>query len=84
MSEKRAPTGTPKGGEFASAGRAEAQCVSLDPYAHISVITTPQTLDGYCAECGDSMRVPNKGLGRASVASWKTRHQHLDLTKETP
>lgn len=44
---------------------------------HISVVTTPHTLDGYCATCGDSFRVPNKGLGRASLAAWKTRHQHV-------
>lgn len=44
---------------------------------HISVVTTPVTMEGYCATCGDSMRVPNKGLGRANLAAWKSRHQHI-------
>jgi len=29
-----------------------------------------------CGVCGDSIEAPDKGLGRAMVAAWRTRHQH--------
>lgn len=29
-------------------------------------------------KCGAGDIWPNKGLGRASAAAWKTRHQHPD------
>lgn len=28
--------------------------------------------------CGDGMVVADKGLGRAAIAAWRTRHQHLE------
>lgn len=27
-------------------------------------------------QCGDGLVVPDKGLGRALLATWKTRHHH--------
>lgn len=35
-----------------------------------------------CAVCGKSLSVPNKGLGRAKIAAWRTRHQHPEARKE--
>lgn len=29
-----------------------------------------------CQNCKEKKSVPNKGLGRASLAAWKTNHQH--------
>jgi hypothetical protein len=33
------------------------------------------TISSYCW-CGGEITVPNKGLGRAKLAAWETRHQH--------
>ncbi len=29
-----------------------------------------------CTRCGKSKTVPDKGIGRANLAAWKTQHQH--------
>lgn len=31
--------------------------------------------------CGNGINVPDKGLGRAAVAAWKTRHQDCEATR---
>ena len=31
-----------------------------------------------CLGCGADTAQPDKGLGRAFVATWKTRHQHAE------
>lgn len=28
-------------------------------------------------KCGDGVSYPDKGMGRAFVAAWRTRHQHI-------
>jgi hypothetical protein len=38
------------------------------------VITKTGMIEAHCA-CGDSVEMPDKGLGRAYIASWRTRHQ---------
>lgn len=35
-----------------------------------------------CATCGEGLDVPDKGLGRAAAAAWRTRHQGHDVTEE--
>lgn len=34
-----------------------------------------------CHTCGATASWPDKGLGRASAASWETRHQEHDYTR---
>lgn len=34
-----------------------------------------------CPVCKDGIDVPNKGLGRAVAAAWRTRHQHIGEAK---
>jgi len=31
-----------------------------------------------CGKCGTTFIAPDKGLGRAHVAAFETRHQHID------
>lgn len=38
------------------------------------VITTTGYIEVHCS-CGDSIKMPDKGLGRATIAAWKSRHQ---------
>lgn len=33
-------------------------------------------LRGTCLDCAATLSVPDKGIGRANLAAWKTRHQH--------
>lgn len=33
-------------------------------------------LSEMCHVCKDSIEVPDKGIGRAILAAWRTRHQH--------
>lgn len=35
-------------------------------------------LTGYCLDCGEQNRQPDKGIGRANLAAWRTQHQHAD------
>jgi len=34
-----------------------------------------------CATCGESVDLPNQGLGRATLAAWRTQHQGHDVTE---
>lgn len=46
--------------------------------------TTSETITETCPVCGETETVPNKGLGRAKIAAWRTRHQHPEArTEET-
>lgn len=38
------------------------------------------TLKVTCNGCGEAFYGPNKGLVRANLAAWKTRHQHIEET----
>jgi len=38
------------------------------------IITKTGYIEVKCA-CGDSIEMPDKGLGRAAIAAWKSRHQ---------
>ncbi len=38
------------------------------------VITTVGMIEAVC-DCGDSIKMPDQGLGRAAVQAWLTRHQ---------
>lgn len=85
---KRQPSGVPVGGQFAAFAQAEAEVTLVDTdddesalpdvitSGHIAVVTTPSTITGTCTACGEATTVPNKGLGRAVIGAWKTRHQH--------
>jgi hypothetical protein len=44
--------------------------------AHLSRVVEGDTLMGRCSICGDKRTVPNKGLGRATLAAWESQHQH--------
>lgn len=35
-----------------------------------------------CRTCGEGVDVPNKGLGRAIAAAWRTNHQGHDIESE--
>lgn len=37
-----------------------------------------ETIVARCGVCGVTYVAPNKGLGRANVAAFETRHQHRD------
>ena len=37
-----------------------------------------EELSEACDVCKESVTVPNKGLGRAVLAAWRTRHQHRE------
>ncbi|MFS0884940.1 hypothetical protein [Aeromicrobium sp. 179-A 4D2 NHS] len=39
-------------------------------------VTTGGTITSTCGVCGETETAPDKGLGRAKVAAWETRHQH--------
>lgn len=52
--------------------------------AHIAVTVVADTIVGKCHACGDRIQAPNKGLGRAVVATWRTRHQHLSESSTPP
>lgn len=52
---------------------------STAPGDHITVIHSGAQLTGRCAVCGDVCDTVNRGLGRATLAAWRTRHQHRDL-----
>ena len=41
-------------------------------------------LTGFCLDCGQQNRQPDKGIGRANLAAWKTRHQHEPAPPTTP
>ena len=41
---------------------------------HVTETTTPDRIVAQCV-CGESVDMPNKGLGRAMVAAFKSRHQ---------
>lgn len=43
-------------------------------------------LHATCLICEAKCHVPDKGIGRANLAAWKTRHQHTDRpsAKEQP
>ena len=43
---------------------------------NVTVTTTGSRIDAVCEVCGDGAEAPNKGLGRAVIAAWRTRHQH--------
>ena len=49
----------------------------LEPDEPVIVRTTKAGIKATCNVCGQSTTAPNKGLGRAKVAAWKTRHQHI-------
>lgn len=34
-----------------------------------------------CEVCGEGIDVPNKGMGRAILAAWRTQHQHREATR---
>lgn len=36
-------------------------------------------LTAACSQCREIVTVPDKGLGRATIGTWKTRHQHRTL-----
>ena len=36
------------------------------------------TITAHCLICDDRITELSKGLGRAILAAWKTRHQHTD------
>lgn len=42
--------------------------------------TTRTATDGQvtasCDVCGKTCTMPDKGIGRANLAAWETRHQH--------
>lgn len=37
-----------------------------------------------CATCGAGIDAPDKGIGRAMIAAWRTQHQGHDTHQETP
>jgi len=39
-------------------------------------------LTARCVTCGEGVDLPNKGLGRAMLAAWRTQHQGHDVTDE--
>lgn len=43
---------------------------------------TNETITETCPVCGETETVPNKGLGRAKIAAWRTRHQHPEARQE--
>lgn len=43
---------------------------------HVTLEQSPTQLRGTCGVCDEQCDVPNKGLGRATLAAWRTRHQH--------
>jgi hypothetical protein len=49
--------------------------------AHLSRAVEGDRLVGRCSTCGDKRTVPNKGLGRATLAAWESRHQHLGVSR---
>jgi hypothetical protein len=70
-----------RGDEFASTvGRGDADAYTEGQYLSYSDLAeqtkNPNRIVEKCATCGDSIDLPNKGLGRANAAAWRTRHQH--------
>jgi hypothetical protein len=39
-------------------------------------------LHAVCMECAAATSQPDKGIGRANLAAWKTRHQHTQPTTD--
>ena len=48
---------------------------------NVKVETTPERIDAECAVCRMGANFPNKGMGRAMVAVFKTQHQHPEVTR---
>ena len=44
----------------------------------ITETKTPSGIKAVCDICHKKIAVPNKGLGRAKLATWRTQHQHLE------
>jgi hypothetical protein len=40
------------------------------------------TLNAACRLCGEKVSAPNKGLGRAVIAAFKSLHQHPDTPRD--
>ena len=45
---------------------------------NITETKTPSGIKAVCTVCNKKIAVPNKGVGKAKLATWRTRHQHLD------
>ena len=48
-----------------------------------AMATTNETITETCRVCGETESVPNKGLGRAKIAAWRTRHRHPEARSQT-
>ena len=44
--------------------------------SNLEVTVTGSRIEAYCHVCEEGVDAPNKGLGRAVIAAWKSRHQH--------
>lgn len=53
----------------------EQQSLGLGSF---TVLKRAGYLSAMCNKCKEKTSVPDKGLGRATLATWKTRHQHED------
>jgi hypothetical protein len=51
---------------------------------HFATKRHGQHIQTKCEACGDSCGVRDQGLGRAYLAAWKTRHQHIDDAQSRP
>lgn len=56
-------------------GRARGTVVT-GPTEAVTTRTSVERITAECNVCGMSVNAPNKGLGRALVATFKTQHQH--------